>query len=92
MTMANNVDPDEMAQYEPFHLDLHCLHRYLFWSDRLKGLTPFHTCPLNKHLLPVEVSKRLLDECKLLTDLTYSVASDLGLHCLLSPVCPSTKV
>ena len=36
--MANSVDTDEMAHYEPFHQDLHCLHRYLFWSARLKGL------------------------------------------------------
>ena len=34
---ANRVDPDEMARYEPSHLDLHCLHRYLFWSAGLKG-------------------------------------------------------
>ena len=28
--MANSVDPDEMAHYEPSHLDLHCLQRYLY--------------------------------------------------------------
>ena len=27
--MASSVDPDEMAHYEPSHLDLHCLNRYL---------------------------------------------------------------
>ena len=36
---ANSVDPDETARYEPSHLDLHCLHRYMFWSAVLKGLT-----------------------------------------------------
>ena len=36
--MANSVDPDETAHYEPSHLDLHCLYKYLFWSARLKGL------------------------------------------------------
>ena len=36
--MANSVDPDEMAHYEPSCLDLHCLQRYLFWSAWLKGL------------------------------------------------------
>ena len=36
--MANNVNPDETALDEPSDLDLHCLHRYLFWSARLKGL------------------------------------------------------
>ena len=24
------VDPDETASYEASHLDLHCLHKYLF--------------------------------------------------------------
>ena len=36
--MANNVDPDEMAHYEPSHLDLHCLQRYLSWSAGPKRL------------------------------------------------------
>ena len=26
--LANSVDPDETAHYEPSHLDLHCLQRY----------------------------------------------------------------
>ena len=30
--MANSVDLDETARDEPSHQDLHCLHRYLFWS------------------------------------------------------------
>ena len=34
--MANSVGPDETARYEPSHLDLHCLHMYLFWSAGLK--------------------------------------------------------
>ena len=34
--MANSVDPDETARYEPSHLDLHFLHRYLFRSVGLK--------------------------------------------------------
>ena len=37
--MANSVDTDEMAHYEPSHLDLHCLQRYLYWSSVTKGLT-----------------------------------------------------
>ena len=36
--MANIVDPDETARYEPSHLDLHCLQRYVFWSTGLKEL------------------------------------------------------
>ena len=36
--MANSVDPDEMAHYEPSHLDLHCMHKHLNWSTGLKRL------------------------------------------------------
>ena len=36
--LANSVDPDETAHYEPSHLDLHCLHRHLYQSMGLKGL------------------------------------------------------
>ena len=36
--MANRVDPDETAPYEPSHLDLRGLQRYMFWSPGLEGL------------------------------------------------------
>ena len=36
--MANSVDPDEMAQHESSHLDLHCLQKCWFWSVGLKEL------------------------------------------------------
>ena len=36
--MASSVNPGEMSHYEPSHLDLHCLHRYLYLSIGLKGL------------------------------------------------------
>ena len=36
--MANSVDPDEMAHYEPSHLDLYCVQKYLSKSAGLKGL------------------------------------------------------
>ena len=29
---ANSVDPDETARYEPSHLDLYYLQRYLCWA------------------------------------------------------------
>ena len=35
--LANSVNPDETAQNEPSHQDLHCLQRYLVWSEGLKG-------------------------------------------------------
>ena len=28
--LANMADPDDMPHYETFHLDLHCLPKYLF--------------------------------------------------------------
>ena len=37
--MANSVDPDEMAHYEPSHLALHCLQKYLSFSTGLKRLS-----------------------------------------------------
>ena len=43
--MANSVDPDEMAHYEPSHLDLHCLHRYLV-SVGMKGFMEIHSCQI----------------------------------------------
>ena len=39
--MANSVDPEETDHYEPSHLDLHCLQKYLYWSSGLKGLKQF---------------------------------------------------
>ena len=41
---ANSVDPGDMAHYEPSHQDLHCLHRYLVWSEGLKEFnTDYYT-------------------------------------------------
>ena len=37
--MSNSIDPDETVCDKPSHQDLHCLHRYPFWSAGLKGLT-----------------------------------------------------
>ena len=34
--IANSANPDEMAHYKQYHLDLHCLHRYWFcWAERV---------------------------------------------------------
>ena len=41
--IANSVDLDV-----PSGLDLHCLHRYLFWSAGLKGLM---FCELNLNIV-----------------------------------------
>ena len=41
--MANSVDPDETAHYEPSHLDLHCLQKYLYWSIGMKEVNIYLT-------------------------------------------------
>ena len=43
--IANKVDPDETARYELSHLDLHYLHRDMFWSVGLKELRGNGTLP-----------------------------------------------
>ena len=48
--MANSVDPDETARYEPSHLDLRCLQRYLVWCAGFKGFRELDT--LGKHPTP----------------------------------------
>ena len=37
--VSNSVEPDETARDEQSHLDLHCLHWFLYWSAELKGLS-----------------------------------------------------
>ena len=40
--MPNCVDLEETTCYEPSHLDMQCLHKYLFWSAGMKRfLTQF---------------------------------------------------
>ena len=63
--MTHSVDPDEMAHYELSHLDLHWLHRYMFWSARLKRSRRMDTLSveaamLNCFCLPSEKLKRNL--------------------------------
>ena len=57
--MANSVDPDETALYEPSHLDLLCLHRYLVWSSGLTGLKAFYIKEIDTHLREITLSKLL---------------------------------
>ena len=35
--MANSVEPDEMAHYEPSHQDLNCLQKHCFSLQGRKG-------------------------------------------------------
>ena len=44
--MENYVDPVETAHYKLFHLDLHCLQRYMYWSTGMKGLKWQHKSEL----------------------------------------------
>ena len=38
LVLANSTDPDEMHHSVAFHLDLHCLQKYLFWCwQSIKG-------------------------------------------------------
>ena len=41
--IGNIVDPEETAHYELFHLDLCCLHRYLFLVCRNERVKPILT-------------------------------------------------
>ena len=85
--MENSVDPDETAHYEPSHLDLHCLHKYLFWSARLKGYVNTLCLDAKMHVLTVYINIIVIT---LSTGIerpeqivqTLTAASDLGLHCL----------
>ena len=57
--MANSVDPEETAHCEPSHLDLYCLHRYLFGSTGLKGLLG-EWIPCKGNDSDIEISASLL--------------------------------
>ena len=61
--MANSVDPDETARYEPSHLDLHCMHRYWFWSAVMKKFVFF----------PFEYPNNDLQSHRLLPNHRYTV-------------------
>ena len=37
--MAHSVNPDESARYDPSHLVLRCLQRYMIWFAWLKNKT-----------------------------------------------------
>ena len=94
--MANDVDPDEMAHYEPSHLDLPCLHKYLFLSIGLKGLTPYHTCLKIRtsqfnHMLTCLKTAGCMTNSVGPDQMLHSAASDLGLPCLFRSVCPNTQ-
>ena len=52
-TKANSEDPDEIVHFVPYHLDLDCLHRYLFWFAGLNGLV------LSKFKIPVNIDVAL---------------------------------
>ena len=44
---ANSIDPDEVAQYEPPHLDLYCLQIQLFIQSNFNGSNTFGTIKIS---------------------------------------------
>ena len=72
---------------KPTDLDLHCLQR--------QGISGFSRTRVKSILLPVAVFKiagRVAENSKDPDQTTHSTAFDLGLHCMLRFVCPSTYV
>ena len=63
--MSNSVDPDEMAQYEPSHLDLCCLQKPIIIACGSKSLL----------LLPVAVKELKKDNIAEMVLLTLSSPS-----------------
>ena len=56
--MANNVDPDVTANYEPSHLNLQCLQRYLYCSAWLKGLKTSELTRTNNNTTNITTTKK----------------------------------
>ena len=48
--MANSVEPDETAHYEPPHQALHCLHRYLIRSTGLNGIICMYNMTIDRFI------------------------------------------
>ena len=71
--MANNEDPDETAHYEPSHLDLLCLQKYVSWSTGLKGLT-----------LKAPITTAADDSLKFFFFFNFSKKTSLDISCELS--------
>ena len=67
------VDPDEMAHYEPSHLDLHCLQRYRVRSAGLKGL---NMDMAHNALLSIVPDKRRFRTCVVLR--FYGAVNPMG--------------
>ena len=54
--MANSVDPDETAHYEPSHLDLHRLQKYMSSSTGLKAVNSLGTRIYPLHILGILIT------------------------------------
>ena len=55
--MAISEEQDEMARYEPSHLELHCLQKYLYWPAGMKRLTS--NCVFRENRCPSTVNFQL---------------------------------
>ena len=83
--MANSVDPDKMAHYKPSHLDLNCLHRYLYRSTVLKKV--MGVCRTVRNVFaPSE--KRSTLEGKSLFSLRANLVGPLGANSFLLEYTP----
>ena len=99
--MANIVDPDQIL---PSDLGLHCLHRFVcpntlgyygmtYQEADSEGirLTLDLILLFNVHFTTVNVCKIVGRVAYSGDPMLHSAASDLGLHCLLRPVCWNTQ-
>ena len=50
----NNVDPDEVAHYEPPHLDLYCLPAFFFNIGIKHGFPCINVCQVPREMLKTE--------------------------------------
>ena len=57
--MANSVNPDETACYEPSHLDLHCLQSYFKGLDKIGYQVNSFLISSQKHMLLVLIRSAL---------------------------------
>ena len=75
---------------------IRCGEAYRIYPKYWGTLTPYYPSPnINfelSALVPINMLKKLLDACQTVDpdQKLHSMASDLGLYCLLRPVCPET--
>ena len=56
--MVNSVDSYKMARYEPSHLDLHCLYKYIYWSVGINRVKNTEQCQKMEAISPIIASRK----------------------------------